>query len=410
MIEFPSKFFWGAATSSYQVEGNNINSDWWQWEQRVGLKERSGEACRHYQFYKEDFNIAKQLGHNAHRLSVEWSRIEPRENNFSEQELRHYLEVIDCLKAQGIEPIVTLHHFTNPLWFVESGGWLGKRSAEYFLGYVEKVVSVLCGRVSFWVTINEPMVYVYHAYILGIWPPQEKSFFKARKVIENLISAHLKAYRLIHAIYQKNNLARPMVSIAKNMQAFQPCGRSLRNKLAARLRDKLFNFDFINKLIRRSALDFIGINYYSRALVDVRGWRISNLLLDVCQDNHSRLKKNSLGWDIYPQGLSELLLKLKRYNLPIFILENGICTDDDTQRWDFIYAHLKSLSLAINQGAHILGYIYWSLIDNYEWDKGFAPRFGLIEIDYANFKRTPRESAWKLAKVCQTARLNGNDG
>jgi beta-glucosidase len=410
MVEFPKEFFWGAATSSYQVEGNNINSDWWQWEQRVGLKEKSGEACRHYQFYKEDFNIAKQLGHNAHRLSVEWSRIEPRENNFSDQELRHYLEVIDCLNAQGIEPIVTLHHFTNPVWFAESGGWAEKKSTKYFLGYVEKVVLELCERVRFWVTINEPMVYVYHAYILGIWPPQDKSFLKANKVIKNLISAHLQAYRLIHSIYRKNNLSPPLVSIAKNMQAFQPCGHSLRNKLAARLRDELFNFDFINNLIRYSALDFIGINYYSRALVDVRGWRIKNLLLDVCQDNHSSLKKNSLGWDIYPQGLYTLLLKLKRYKLPIFILENGICTDNDTQRWDFIYAHLKSVSLAIKEKVHILGYIYWSLIDNYEWDKGFAPRFGLIEIDYANFRRTPRESAWKFARVCQTARLNGDNG
>jgi len=409
MIEFPKKFFWGAATSSYQVEGNNINSDWWQWEQRVGLNERSGQACRHYQLYQEDFNLAKQLGHNAHRLSIEWSRVEPRENNFSEQELGHYLDVVDCLRARQIEPIVTLHHFTNPIWFADSGGWLNKRSVEYFLGYVEKIVSALCGRVSFWVTINEPMVYVYHAYILGIWPPQRKSFLEARKVTDNLILAHLEAYKLIHAIYKKKNLPRPSVSIAKNMQAFYPCGNSLRNKLAAGLRDKLFNFDFISKLIRHNALDFIGINYYSRASVDVRAWKVSNFLLDVCQDGHSRLEKNSLGWDIYPEGLYELLLKLKKYNLPVFILENGICTDNDTQRWNFINEHLKSLSLAINHGVHILGYIYWSLIDNYEWDKGFAPRFGLIEVDYANFKRTPRESARKFAKVCQSARLNGSD-
>lgn len=409
MINFPKEFFWGAATSSYQVEGNNINSDWWEWEKRIGLKESSGEACRHYELYKEDFSLAKQLGHNAHRLSIEWSRIEPAKNNFSAQEINHYSGVINYLRELGIEPIVTLHHFTNPLWFARQGGWLDKNSVDYFLGYVEKIVSALCEQVNFWVTINEPMVYVYHSYILGIWPPQERSFSRAKMVTENFILAHSQAHQLIHAIYKKRNLPKPLVSIAKNMQAFQPCGLSLRNKLAAYLRNKSFNFDLIDRLARNKTLDFIGINYYSRALVDTRGWRISNLLLDVCQDNHSRLKKNSLGWDIYPEGLYRLLLELKNYNLPVFILENGICTNDDAERWDFISEHLKNINLAIKRGVKALGYIYWSLIDNYEWDKGFTPRFGLIEVDYRSYKRMIRESARKFAAVCQTSRLNGND-
>jgi len=407
MIEFPSKFLWGAAASSYQVEGNNVNSDWWEWENRVGLKETSKEACRHYQLYKEDFNLAKQLGHNAHRLSIEWGRIQPAEGEFSIDELNHYVGVIGYLRELGIEPIVTLHHFTNPIWFAKAGGWLEKESVDYYLSYVEKIVDILSGQVNFWVTINEPMVYVYHAYILGVWPPQVKSLRQAGIATANLIKAHVQAYKIIHNIYRRRNLSKPLVSIAKNMQYFQPCGLSLRNKLAAYLRNKLFNFDFIDKLARTGTLDFVGINYYSRALVDVRGWGLGNLLLDVCQKNHSKLKKNYLGWDIYPEGLSALLLKLKGYNLPIFILENGICTNNDTERWSFISEHLKNLDLAIKKGVRVLGYIYWSLLDNYEWDKGFSPRFGLLEVDYNSYSRRIRNSAEKFAQVCKTGRLNG---
>lgn len=402
MKEFPKDFFWGAATSSYQVEGSNPNSDWWEWEKRIGLKETSGFACKHYEFYKEDFDLAKELNHNSHRLSIEWSRIEPEKDNFSSKEIDHYIDVILSLRQRNIEPIVTLHHFTNPLWFSKLGGWQSKFAPIYFLSYVERIVEALSDKVHFWITINEPMVYVYHAYILGVWPPQEKSFFKANQVVKNLIDSHIRAYRLIHNIYHKRKLPSPYVSIAKNLQVFEPCGLTLKNKLATYLRDRYFNFNFIERLIRYKSLDFIGINYYTRSLVEPQGWGLRHLALDVCKKNHSRLKKNSLGWDIYPEGLYILLLRLKDYNLPIFILENGISTEDDNLRWDFIYQHLKNIHLAMERGVKVLGYIYWSLIDNFEWDKGFGVRFGLIEVDYHTFKRTIRESARKFSEVCKT--------
>ena len=406
MIKFPEHFLWGAATSAYQVEGNNTNCDWWEWEKQIGLKETCGEACHHYQLYKEDFDLAKTLNHNAHRLSIEWSRIEPQEGKFSSSELAHYRDVVLSLRERHIEPIVTLHHFTNPLWFAKLGGWQNNRAPEYFLRYVEKIVDTLSENVRFWITINEPLVYTYHSYILGVWPPQERSFSKAKKVRENLFASHIQAHKLIHGIYKKKNLSFPLVSVAHNLQAFVPCDLSLKNKFAAYLRNKLFNFSFIERLIRYGSIDFIGINYYNRSLVDVERWRPKNLILDMCKKNHSRLKKNSLGWDIYPEGLSGLLLRLKKYNLPVFILENGICTEDDNARWDFIYQHLKYIYRAMQEKVRVLGYIYWSLIDNFEWDKGFGPRFGLIEIDYKTFKRSKRESAKKLALVCQTGILD----
>jgi beta-glucosidase len=259
--------------------------------------------------------------------------------------------------------------------------------------------------VRYWVTINEPMVYAYYSYILGAWPPQEKSLTLAKKVAENMASAHIQAYKLIHDIYRRKNLPPPFVSIANNTQAFVPCKKTLRNWLAVYLRDKNFNFAFLNRLFRQKTLDFIGMNYYTRGLAETKSWSLKSLLMDNCESGHSRLQKNSMGWDIYPEGLFDLLLKFKKYKLPLFILENGICTADDALRWDFIRRHLESLHRAMDAGVKVLGYIYWSLLDNFEWDKGFAERFGLIEVDYGTYQRKVRDSALRFATVCKTGTL-----
>lgn len=406
VVQFPPNFLWGAATSAYQVEGNNVNSDWWEWEKRSGLKETSGEACRHYQLYRQDFALAKSLNHNAHRLSLEWSRIQPQEDLFLQKEIEHYQDVISALIEQNLEPVVTLHHFTNPLWFAKKGGWQNKNLIAYFLGYVKNIVQALAERVHFWVTFNEPMVYATHAYVLGIWPPQKKSLSKAWVVANNLISSHIEVYKLIHQIYQQKKCPSPLVSIAKNIQAFVPCNLSFKNKLAVYLRHKYFNLEFVRRLVKKKSLDFIGINYYARSLVEVEKFRPKNLFLDTCRKNHFPLPKNSLGWDIYPQGLYDLLLEFKRYNLPLFILENGICTTDDTLRWNYIQQHLEKLHRVMAGGLEVWGYIYWSLLDNYEWEKGFGPRFGLIEVDYQTYQRRIRESARKFAVVCANNALS----
>jgi beta-glucosidase len=249
------------------------------------------------------------------------------------------------------------------------------------------------------------MIFLYHSYLLGVWPPQEKSLLKTIRAQGNLLRAHIKSYRLIKDIYKKHNLSNPMVSIAQNMQAFVPCSPTLRNKLAVNLRARVFNLEFIRRSIAAKTLDFIGVNYYSRSLVELKGWGIKNFALDLCDGKHSNLRRNSLGWEIYPGGLYEVLASLKKYRLPVFILENGICTDDDSLRWDYISEHLMSLNRAISSGINVLGYVYWSLMDNYEWDKGFGPRFGLIDIDYSTFKRTVRDSGRKFAQVCLEGKL-----
>jgi len=403
-VKFPQNFLWGAATAAYQVEGGNDRSDWWRWEKKAG-KENSGAACRHYDLYELDFELAKGLGHNAHRLSVEWSRIEPEEGKFSEYALKHYAGVILALRARDIEPVVTLHHFTNPAWFADLGGWRNKRSVDYFLRFSERVVRTLSPYVHTWITINEPTIYFSHAYFLGAWPPEEKSIRKAMAVKNHLAAAHIKTYRMIHKVYKELNLQKPLVSFSQHMQAFVPCVPSAKNKFAAFLRHQWFNLGLIDQFVRQKALDFIGLNYYSRQLVELKRWGLRNLFADVCENGHHPVKKNSLGWDIYPEGLHDLLLKLKKYNLPVMITENGICTSDDNLRWEFIARHLEAIHRAMEKGVPVSGYLYWSLLDNFEWDKGFCPRFGLIEMDYKTQQRTVRESAVKFSEVCKTGIL-----
>ena len=386
MIQFPKHFWWGAATSSYQVEGNNSAADWWMWEKAAG-KENSGQACHHYELYNEDFDLVKNLNHNAHRLSIEWSRIEPQEGQFNQKEIQHYIRVINALRSRGIEPMVTLHHFTNPIWLSEKGGWTNPDVIKYFNRYCDVMVQALAKKVNYWMTINEPTIYISHSYLFGFWPPQEKSLIRAKIVHDHMLAAHTDAYRVIHRIYKGLGLTVPQVGIAPHMPAVETHQPTLFNKVRVWFRDFLFNFEILDQLYKAKTMDFIGINYYSRNIVG--------------KTIHAPSGKNSLSWDIYPQGLYDILLKLKKYKLPVIISENGICTADDTKRWDFIAEHLKAIHQAMAQGVDVRGYLYWSLLDNFEWDKGFDPRFGLIDVDYKTFKRHVRESARKFAKVCE---------
>jgi beta-glucosidase len=402
---FPAHFFWGAATSSHQVEGNNRNNDWWRWEQAGGGAEPSGIACNHYELYEKDFDLAASLGHSCHRFSIEWSRVQPGEGVFSERELGHYVRVVDALRQRAIEPIVTLHHFTNPLWFERAGGWRNPKAPEYFAAYVRRVVEALGSKVTWWVTINEPMVLLYYGYIRGVWPPFAKSLMRSRQAYAQLVRAHILAYRAIHGHYGKNGLARPEVSIAHNMVAFVPCRDTLLDKCGAALRNRSFNMDLIETLCRRRVLDYIGLNYYTRNLIHARGCSLDELLIKTCRHCHDCLPKNSMGWEIYPEGLHDILGRLKQFKLPVFILENGICTGDDSQRWEFIRDHLAMVHRAIGEGVRVKGYCYWSLLDNFEWDKGFKPHFGIIGVDYASQERTVRESGRRYGEVCRAGAL-----
>lgn len=385
---FSSKnFFWGAATSSYQVEGGNFN-DWSEWEvsparisdlEKRGLKKEdfiSGRACDHYNFFKKDFDITKSLGHNAHRFSIEWSRIQPIKGEFNQQELFHYKEVVRSLRDRGIEPFVTLWHWPVPLWIRDLGGWESKETIKYFEEYVGRVVSEF-PEVRFWITLNEPEIYTFNSYLRGIWPPQKKSIFSFLKIFGNLIKAHKMAYWKIHSISKA-----AQVGIAKNNSYFDG------SPLLSRLVNYFWNEYFLDKI--KNQQDFIGLNYY-----------FHNRIKNFAFNQNENKEVSDTGWEIYPEGLYKVLLKLKKYNKPIFITENGIADAKDEKRAGFIRSHIEAMVKAASEGADVRGYFYWSLVDNFEWAAGFAPRFGLVEIDYKTLERKIRPSAYEYKKIIE---------
>jgi len=398
---FPPEFLWGAAISSYQTEGDNLNSDWYLWEKEKKIT-AAGRAANHYELFKEDFRLAKELNLKSLRISLEWARIFPQKNKCSDEALLHYKESIKLLNSLDIKPFVTLHHFTNPIWFSRAGGWLLSKNIDYFLEYVRKAANELKHDVHYWHIINEPMVYLYNGFIAGIWPPGIKSLNTAKKVLDNIISAYRDGYQEIKNIYKQEGL-ECNVSFAKHVRKFEACPSFNfgQNFISSSLRDKLFNIDLLDYLSQKHCLDSIAINYYCKEYVKFNG-----ALGAQCRHPHHKEHKNFLGWYVYPQGLYEFLKRFKKYKLPIFITENGTAEVSDSLYEEYLLSHLTSVARAISEGVDIKGYFWWSLVDNFEWDKGFGPRFGLIEVDYGNFKRKIKPFAYTYAKICKDNRID----
>lgn len=377
---FPAGFYWGTATSSYQVEGG-IKNDW----SEAGKKPRTsgavrgkydaGRACDHYNKFEEDFDLAKKMNNNAHRFSIEWARIEPEEGKFSQKEIEHYRKVILALKERNLEPFVTLYHWTLPVWFAKKGGWEKKKNIRYFLQYVEFVVKNFPD-INFWIIFNEPYIYSSFCYLEGKHPPFKKNIFKAWKVLHNLIRVQRQTYRIIHKISPNNQLGITIFhiffhGILKPVKYYR-------------------NFYFLKKV--KNYQDFIGVSYYH-----------SHSLLEIL--NLPPRERTQMGWAIHPKGIYYVLKDLKKYNKPIYITENGIATTDDKKRIKFIIDHLKWIHKAIEEEVDVRGYFHWAFMDNFEWAWSFKPRFGLIEIDYKTLKRIPRPSSKVYAEICKSFTL-----
>lgn len=384
---FPEGFLWGAGTSSFQVEGNNINSDWWEWEQtNKPLNMRSGEACNQYELYEKDFDLAKDLGHNSHRLSVEWSRIEPEEGKFNEEEIKHYVNVLKYLKSLNLQVCLTLWHFTNPTWFAKLGGWENFKAPYYFERFVKKIVPLLEQYVDIWITINEPGIYTFMGYLggddAGSFPPGKKSNIAALKVNWNLSQAHKKAYKAIHRL-----VPNPQVGIAQNTSSFEAYHKhSLREQLAVGLSDLITNHSFY--AITKGYHDFLGLNYYFHYRFNAK----HGLIPDRIDPKIQKRDVSDLGWELHPEGLFSVLTDLSD-DLPIYITECGIASTNDDRRTRFLINYLQEVYRAVQAGVRVKGFFYWSLIDNFEWHRGFNPRFGLVEVDYATQGRAVRPSA-----------------
>ncbi|MDI6777728.1 MAG: glycoside hydrolase family 1 protein [Patescibacteria group bacterium] len=413
-IEFPKGFLWGAATSAHQVEGGNVN-DWSEWEKKNAehlaseaknkwqewQQEKfpemfdpqnyvSGRACDHYNRYEEDLDIAKSLGLNAFRISIEWSRIEPEEGKFDEREIEHYRKVIQAIRERGMEPFVCLWHYTLPLWLAEKKGILNKRFPEYFARYSRYIVKNLGDICKFWVTLNEPSVVISHSYIEGIRPPEKKNLWLAWRVYKKMMGAHNLSYRYIKEISEKNQ-----IGFANHIKYFEPYGRnSTLDSLVVRVAGYFGNWIFYG--LSKNKNDFIALQYYFRFRLKFPRRMINE-----------NKELTDLGWEVFPKGIYYLLKEInKRYSFPIYILENGLADAKDKKREKFIKDHLRWIHKAIQEGVDVRGYFHWSLLDNFEWDKGFWPRFGLVEMDYKTLERKIRPSAWEYAKICKENAVN----
>jgi beta-glucosidase len=411
-LKFPKKFLWGAATSAHQVEGGTHNQ-WsvWELENAKSLAAQSeyhfgeldswplnaaeaknpdsyvsGKGADHYNLYEQDFDLLKKLNMNAFRFSVEWSRIEPQEGAWNIEAVEHYKQYVSELNRRGIEPIVTLFHFTLPTWFAAMGGFEKKKNVQYFVRFAEKIVKELGSSVKLIITVNEPEVYAYESYMQGYWPPNVTNKLACRRVLNNLAYAHNQVATVIHGMGR-----RYRVSIAKNSSYVYAGDDSLLSRKYADFLQYVKDDYFLRKVVK--TCDFLGVNYYfsDRAY----GYRVHN------PDE----KLSDLGWDLSPANVQHTLERLhEKYHLPIIITENGLADREDENRQWWITQTLIGMQKAIDNGVALEGYLHWSLLDNFEWDKGRWPRFGLAAVNYDTRERMLRPSALWFGKVIKHLR------
>jgi beta-glucosidase len=387
VLGFPDGFLWGAATAAHQIEGNNVNSDWWRAEEAGLLPHRSGDACDSWTRWADDVRLLTDISLNAYRLSVEWARIEPERGLFDDSALDNYRRQIEALKQAGIEPMVTLHHFTNPRWLADQGGWTNRDVVARLATYADRVARRLGDLVRWWITINEPSILALKGYVEGSWPPHRPTDLRGYlRLLRNAKPAHVLARRAI-----RSHRPDALVSMAFAMWPIEPLRWwSPIDQAIARVGDWYWQ----GRVLRRAvpALDWIGVNYYSRNVV---GWPWPR------SGPSGMGSRTDFGWEIYPPGLYAVLRRVGRFGRPVVITENGIADADDDQRADYIVAHVRQMLRAIADGVDLRGYMHWSLLDNFEWAEGYEQRFGL-----ATRERVLRPSARVYGSI---ARANGLD-
>jgi beta-glucosidase len=413
-FHFPRGFMWGTATAAHQVEGNNTNNNWWAWEQEAGHiqnGQKSGLACDWWNGrWREDFDRAAGGGQNAHRMSIEWSRVQPTPDRWDEDALDRYREMVRGLLERGLTPMVTLHHFSDPLWLTEMGGWENDKAPGYFDKYVRKTVEALREYATLWCTINEPNVYTVSGYILGDFPPGKKDLRTGLKVAVNLLRGHAAAYRAIHTLQPQSR-----VGLAIHFRLFQGARSWLPlDRLVAGLQNRFFN-EIIPSALSRGVLpwpastripeakgtqDYLGINYYTKEMV---AFSLANS--DTMFGRGFFRKEAELSETGFianePEGLFEIIKWGCQFNLPMIITENGAEGTDDNFRRRYLFEHIHQAWRAVNFNWPVKGYFYWTLMDNFEWERGWTQRFGLWELDNETQVRRKRPSADLYAEICR---------
>lgn len=410
-LTFPPEFRWGVATASYQYEGNCENSQWYAWEQSGHLKsgDSAGIACDWWNNAERDFDLAQQLGLNALRLSLEWSRLEPRPNEWDAAAFARYREMLQGLRARNIEPMVTLHHFSNPIWFEERGAFLAPDAVAIFTRFVARVVDELGDLCDFWCTINEPNVYSVVGYLLGVWPPGQQGNVRAAFTVQaTLARAHAAAY---HTIHQRQSHAR--VGWTQNFNLLDPATSSPLDRFIARAQDSAYN-DFFPRIVLtgsapfpfrlfvgnlravRGTCDFLGVNIYYRERVAFDLRRPSEFFgRRFTPEGVPRgdTGVNDFFGEVYPASILRVAQRLAAFGKPMYITEHGVADQSDRIRPWVIEQGARNVHAAIQQGLDVRGYYHWSLVDNFEWADGWRMRFGLAALDSATQERTLRPSA-----------------
>lgn len=414
-FHFPRGFLWGTATAAHQVEGNCTNNNWYAWEQQPGRilhEHKSTPGCDWWGGrWRDDLERAAEGHQNAHRFSIEWSRVQPTPDKWDESALDRYREMARFLTERGLTPLVTLHHFSDPLWFSEKGGWENSAAAELFVPFVRKVVEALTEYVNLWVPINEPNVLATGGYLEGVFPPGKRDSRLLMRVLANLARAHAAAYRAIHEVQPQ---ARAGAAI--NVRSFIPTNpASPFDRLAAGLQSKMFN-DFFPRAFAEGALhypawsvkapelkgsqDFIGVNYYTQDCVSFDLTHAAEMFGRRFYAQDALLSET--GFLAHrPQGMAWALQWANRFKLPILITENGVEDSQDTLRPRYLVEHLHQVWRAVNANIPVKGYFHWSLVDNFEWERGWTQRFGLWELDTETLARRKRPSADLYAEICR---------
>jgi len=395
---FPDGFLWGCATAAHQVESNNHNCDWWEFEQQGGIRtgESADPACDHYRRFREDFQLLLGLHNNAHRLSIEWSRIEPTEGEFDLVEIEHYREVLNDLRERGMVAMVTLHHFTSPLWFTLRGGWTAPGAPQAWLAFVRRVAQDLGELVGLWCTLNEPNIYAYHGWITGEFPPgRHGDVAGLYRVLANMHDAHELAYRELKRITPE-----VPVGLAQNKWLLFPANRwNPFDRLAAAASQLMVDHwpaDGVRtQRVVEAASDYVGLNHYSGSLVDGLGRHL----------NPSWLNQSDFGWAIQPEWMRRCLEELRPLGKPVYVTESGIATRDDDRRSQFLVDGLGQVWQAIEHGVDVRGYFHWTSLDNFEWAHGYSMRFGLIGVDRDTQERRVKQSGELFARIAEANAL-----
>jgi beta-glucosidase len=399
---FPSGFSWGAATSAHQIEGNNVNSDWWRMENAKPslMAEPSGDACDSYHRYGHDIELLSNAGLGVYRFSIEWARIEPAPGEFSRAALDHYQRMIDTCHTRGVEPVITLHHFTNPRWLREDdGGWIGTKVIDRYARYAETVMSTLTG-LSRVCTINEPnMISTFAGVLSGtanLAPGGEP--VSDPRICQTLIAAHRKAVDAIRG-------AGADAGLTHAMTAYTSDGSAHADAAIATIRE--FDEDVFIDAARED--DFLGVQAYTRRFATTTGSPVGTGI--VHPHGHEpagpAARQTGTGWNYYPQSIGDCLHRAATLApaTPLIVTENGIATTNDDERIAYTTGALQSVHAAISDGIDVRGYWHWSLLDNFEWIHGYGPTFGLIAVDRTTFTRTPKPSLDWLGRIAKANTL-----